>query len=94
VWIVPDGSSPLYRVDWPDIGLSGLVNLTRAKAAAREWAEQKAATDHRNLSMAQRLKLLENFWWSSSPVRQIDLDGGIPLPGSERTGEKLRRAAR
>jgi hypothetical protein len=37
VRIIPDGA--LYRIEWPDTGLSGLVNLSRAKAAALEWAE-------------------------------------------------------
>lgn len=66
VRIVPEG--PLYRIDWPDIGPSDLTNLTRAKAAAREWAEQKAMTEDRKLPVARRLKSLDNFWWSSSPA--------------------------
>jgi hypothetical protein len=57
-------------VIWPDIGPSPPANLTRCKAAALEWAERNVATEHRNLSMAQRLKLLNNFSWSSSPLRQ------------------------
>ena len=59
VRIIPDGV--LYRIEWPDIGLSDLTNLTRAKAAALEWAQQKAMTEGRNLSVAQRLKSLDNF---------------------------------
>ena len=66
VRIIPDGQ--LYRIEWPDIGLSDLVNLTRAKAAALEWAERKAVTEDRKLPVARRLKSLDNFWWSSSPV--------------------------
>jgi hypothetical protein len=66
VRIIPDGV--LYRIEWPDIGLSDLTNLTRAKAAALEWAQQKAVTEGRNLSVAQRLKSLDNFRWTSSPV--------------------------
>src|SRR5262249_61832778 len=66
VRIIPDGQ--LYRIEWPDIGPSGLVNLSRAKAAALEWAERQAMIEHRNLSVAQRLKLLDNFHWTSSPV--------------------------
>jgi hypothetical protein len=59
----------LYRIEWPDIGLSDLTNLTRAKAAALEWAEQRVMED-RKLPVARRLKSLDNFWWSSSPVRE------------------------
>jgi hypothetical protein len=70
VRIIPDGA--LYRIEWPDIGLSDVTNLSRAKAAALEWAERKAATEGRNLSVAQRLKSLDNFSWSSSPVRSSD----------------------
>ena len=66
VRIIPDGQ--LYRIEWPDIGLSDLTNLTRAKAAALEWAERKAVTEDRKKSGARRLKLLNNFWWSSSPI--------------------------
>jgi hypothetical protein len=66
VRIIPDGI--LYRIEWPDIGLSDLTNLTRAKAAAREWAEQKVMED-RKIPVARRLKSLNNFWWSSSPMR-------------------------
>ena len=70
VRIIPDGR--LYRIEWPDIGLSDRVNLTRAKAAALEWAERKAATENRKSSVARRLKSLNNFWWSSLPVAQIE----------------------
>jgi len=66
VRVIPDGV--LYRIEWPDTGLSDVTNLSRAKAAALEWAERQALTEHRNLSVAQRLKLLNNFSWSSSPV--------------------------
>ena len=66
VRLIPNGA--LYRIEWPDIGLSDLTNLSRGKAAALEWAEQKAIED-RKLSVAQRLKTLDNFSWSSSPVR-------------------------
>ena len=66
VRIVPDGA--LFRIEWPDTGLSDLVNLSRAKAAALEWAERQAMTEGRKLSAARRLKSLDNFWWSSSPV--------------------------
>jgi hypothetical protein len=64
VRIIPDGA--LYRIEWPDIGLSDVTNLTRAKAAAREWAERQAMTEDRKMSAARRLKSLDNFWWSSS----------------------------
>jgi hypothetical protein len=70
VHIAPDHSTGLYRIAWPDIGLSDVTNLTRAKDAAREWAERKAVTEDRKLPVARRLKSLDNFWWSASPVRQ------------------------
>jgi len=70
VRIIPDGA--LYRIEWPDSGLSDLVNLSRAKAAALEWAERQAVTEGRKLPVARRLKSLDNFWWSSSPVRLIE----------------------
>ena len=41
--LVPSGL--LYRIDWPDIGLSDLVNITRAKAAALEWARRQCGDD-------------------------------------------------
>jgi hypothetical protein len=68
VRIISAGS--LYRIDWPDIGLSDITNLTRAKAAAREWAEQKVMIEDRKLPVARRLKSLDNFSWSSSHIAQ------------------------
>jgi hypothetical protein len=41
--LVPSGV--LYRIEWPDIGLSDLVNITRAKAAALEWARRQCGDD-------------------------------------------------
>jgi len=39
--IEPDEHWPgMFRVFWPDIGLSPIANLSRCKAAAREWAER------------------------------------------------------
>jgi hypothetical protein len=66
VRVIPDGT--LYRIEWPDIGLSDLTNLTRAKTAALEWAQGRAMTENRKLPVARRLKSLNNFWWSSSPI--------------------------
>src|ERR1700687_496130 len=63
VRVVPCG--PLYRIGWPDIGLSQPANLTRCQSAAREWAERNLMTDCRKMSGARRLKSLNNFWWSS-----------------------------
>ena len=68
VKVVPD-STGLYRIEWPDIGLSDTANLTRCKQAALEWAEKHVATEQRHLSVAQRLKSLDNFSWSASLVR-------------------------
>jgi hypothetical protein len=70
VRVVPDYQTALYRIAWPDIGLSDIANLTRCKAAAREWAERKTVAEDRKLSAARRLKSLNNFWWSSSYVAQ------------------------
>jgi hypothetical protein len=75
VRVVPDADSPLYRILWSDIGLSPIANLTRCKDAALEWAERNAVTEHRNLSVAQPLKSLDNFSWSSSPMRRTDGGG-------------------
>jgi hypothetical protein len=66
VRIIPDGR--LHRVQWPDVGLSDVTNLTRAKSAAREWAESRALIEDRKTNAARRLKSLNNFWWSSSPI--------------------------
>jgi len=62
----------LYRVKWPDTGLSDLANLARCKAAAREWAERNAVLENRKSNAARRLKSLDNFWWSSSYIAQTD----------------------
>ena len=69
VRVIPDCRG-LFRVEWPDIGLSGLANLTRCKAAAREWAEREAMTKDRKSGAARRLKSLDNFWWSWSYIAQ------------------------
>jgi hypothetical protein len=70
VKVVPFGR--LFKIHWPDGEISDHINLTRAKAAALEWAQQKAVTEDRKSSVARRLKSLDNFWWSSSPVAQND----------------------
>jgi hypothetical protein len=70
VRVVPDYQTALYRIAWPDIGVSGTANLTRCKDAAREWAEREAMTEDRKTNAARRLKSLHNFWWSSSYVAQ------------------------
>jgi hypothetical protein len=67
VHIVPDGA--LYRIHWPDIGPSDLCNLSRAKAAALEWAEHQAMVEDRKKRGIGALKSLRNFSWSSSPMR-------------------------
>jgi hypothetical protein len=56
---VPDGG--LCWVEWPDTGLSDIINVTGVKAAAREWAEQRAMTEHRKFPVARRLKSLDNY---------------------------------
>jgi transposase-like protein len=69
VRVIPDCCG-LYRVAWPDIGLSDLANLTRCKAAAREWAERNTVLEDRKTNVARRLKSLDNFWWARSYVAQ------------------------
>jgi hypothetical protein len=70
--LVADSQLGLWRISWPDIGLSDITNLTRAKAAALEWAQQKAVTEDRKRSGARRLKSLNNFSWSSSYIAPND----------------------
>lgn|SRR6478736_7299238 len=70
VRIVRDERSPLYRIAWPDIGLSTTANLARCMDAAIAWAEGSFVADHRKMSGARRLKSLNNFSWASSPVAQ------------------------
>src|SRR5262249_35437243 len=67
--IIPDPTG-LYRIAWPDSGLSDLANLTRCKQAALEWAAHQRMANGSNLSVAQRLKSLKNFSWSASYIRQ------------------------
>ena len=71
VRIVPDGK--LWRIEWPDIGLSPAVNLTRARDAARLWAESKMLRDLRKNGAERALKSLDNFSWSSSPMRKSEV---------------------
>jgi hypothetical protein len=66
--VVADGE--LWRIEWPDTVLSDAVNLTRAKDAARLWAESKFLREGRKNGAARALKSLDNFSWSSSPIRQ------------------------
>lgn len=72
VRVIPFGS--LYRIEWPDIGLSDVANLTRCKAAALEWAERRAMTENRKNSAARRLKSL-GFFWRSAPHIAQNLSG-------------------
>jgi hypothetical protein len=70
VRIVPDETTLLWRIDWPDIGLSDAVNITRAKEAARLWAESQMLRTLRKNGAERALKSLSNFSWFCSPVRQ------------------------
>lgn len=70
VRVLPCG--PLYCVELPDSGPSPIANLSRCKDAAREWAERRAAIGDRKSNAARRLKSLDNFWWSASPVAPDD----------------------
>jgi hypothetical protein len=92
VKIIPD-SSGLYRVAWPDIGPSDLANLTRCKQAALEWAEKNIVTEQRNLSVAQRLKSLDNFSWSASPVRSNQPQATQATPMLENLNLSARQRA-
>ena len=60
VKIIPD-SSGLYRVVWPDIGLSDIANLTRCKQAALEWAEQVMITKRRQIECRSTFEIIEQF---------------------------------
>ena|SRR5215469_16381309 len=79
--VVADSEQGLWRIAWPDIGLSDLTNLTRAKAAALEWAERRAVTDDRKLPVARRLKSLDNFSWSASYIAP-NSQAAITLPAA------------
>jgi hypothetical protein len=63
VRIVPVGE--LWAVAWPDIEQSIPVNLTRAREAARLWAEEQYLRKNRR---QRALKSLINFSWCASPV--------------------------
>jgi hypothetical protein len=68
--VVRDEASPLWRVAWPDIGLSPTANLSRCMDAAQQWAERSfLTTEHRKNGAARSLKSLHNFSWSASLVR-------------------------
>jgi hypothetical protein len=47
VRVVPDAHFPLYRIAWPDIGLSPPANLARCMDAARHWAERQVLIEDR-----------------------------------------------
>lgn len=86
VRVVPDADSPRYRIAWPD-GLSPPANLTRCKDAARQWAERKVLTEDRKNTAGRRLKLLENFSWSASPIRFFERPVSDTPPAVKRTRE-------
>jgi len=69
--VVRDEASPLWRVQWPDIGPSPPGNLSRCMDAAQQWAERSFhLTEHRKNGAGRALKSLHNFSWSASPMRQ------------------------
>src|SRR5262249_28032572 len=95
VTVVRDEQSTLYRILWPDIGVSPPANLTRCKAAARDWAERSFLTDHRKMSGARRLKSLNKFWWSASPIEKSRPKDVRDDPGPQRHQNRtLHRALR
>src|SRR5262245_12389473 len=87
VRVVPDDDSPLYRIAWPDIGLSEPVNLARAMDAAERWAEAQMLTDLRKKRGVEALKLLDKFLWSqpvfASP--RPSAEGGGVMPSTTMT---------
>jgi hypothetical protein len=85
--IIADDAPGLFRIVWPDIGLSDRANLTRCKVAALEWAQHQKMARGRNLSVAQRLKSLSNFLWSGpySDLKQPGVPAAHP--------ESISRAA-
>jgi hypothetical protein len=88
--VVPDSHTGLYRISWPDIGLSDVTNLTRAKAAALEWAEQKVVTEGRKMPVAQRLKSLGIFGGHRRTSRKTFWRHREGLSGKrERTGSLM-----
>jgi hypothetical protein len=68
--VLPDAATGLYRIEWPDIGLSQPANLSRCADAALCWAERAFVFEHRKNSAARTLISLNNFSWSASPARQ------------------------
>ena len=94
VRVAPDANSPLYRIAWPNIGLSPPANLTRCMDAARQWAERKVLTEDRKNTAGRRLKSLDNFSWSASPIQFFERpvsDAPRPIKRtSEPTGERPR----
>jgi hypothetical protein len=68
VRVVPDDASPLWRIQWPDIGLSAPANAARCMDAAQQWAERKFVAEHRKNGAARSLKSLNKFSWSRSLV--------------------------
>lgn len=51
VTVVPDAKWPgMYRVHWPDLPPSVMVNLTRAKDAAMRWAGRGGGEDGKGLN--------------------------------------------
>jgi hypothetical protein len=91
---VRDERSQLYRIAWPDTGFSPPANLARCMDAAAAWAERSFIAEHRNLCVARRLKSLNFFWRSASPVRR---NGGAvtihPIKRSSRKGTREGAAA-
>jgi hypothetical protein len=84
--VVRDGRPGMYRVRWPDLGLSDVANLTRCCDAARRWAERQLMTEPGKLSTAARLKSLNNFSWSSSPIEQKAFRGIAGRPAAKTGG--------
>ena len=85
VEVVPDADG-LYRIRWPSGELSRSANLTRCRDAARCWAEGVMLTEHRKMNGARRLKSLDNFSWSASPMRKNDLRGSMVISDTTTAG--------
>jgi hypothetical protein len=87
VRIIPHDELPhLFQIEWPDIGLSDLTNLTRAKAAALEWAERQAMILDRKLPVARRLKSLDKTIVYSKTGNSPEHDN-LLLPNGKKVSE-------
>src|SRR6516164_9187154 len=94
VRIIPHGELPhLYQIEWPDIGLSDLTNLTRAKAAALEWAKAETGRGpDGNVTTAEAKQILSRLARGSDPnVRIKSIEALAKIERDERELEIRQR---